>query len=123
MSNDIVFEPVHRQLNALTRGDYSVRELTAAYLDRIDRFDSQLNAFVTVFRDEALQAAESADQQRMAGSALGTLHGIPFGLKDIIEVEGQPAGWGCHALGERVSPLSATVAERLTASGAYECRV
>jgi len=118
VSNDIVFEPVHRQLNALTRGDYSARELTAAYLDRIDRFDPQLNAFVTVFRDEALQAAESADQQRMAGNVLGTLHGIPFGLKDIIEVEGQPAGWGCHALVERVSPLSATVAERLTASGA-----
>ena len=48
MSNDIVFEPVHRQLNALTRGDYSARELTAAYLDRIDRFDPQLNAFVTL---------------------------------------------------------------------------
>ena len=83
MSNDIVFEPVHRQLNALTRGDYSVRELTAAYLDRIDRFDSQLNAFVTVFRDEALQAAESADQQRMAGNVLRTMHGIPLGLSLI----------------------------------------
>ena len=118
MSQPIVFQPLHRQLTTLNRGECSARELTAAYLDRIDRFDPQLNAYVTVFRDEALQAAENADRQRAAGKPLGALHGIPFGLKDIIEVQGQPAAWGCRALDGRVSPVSATVVDRLTSEGA-----
>lgn len=63
-------------------------ELTAAYLARIERFDSQLNAYITVLPDLAMQAARKAEAEIMKGQYKGPLHGIPIALKDIYNTKG-----------------------------------
>ena len=118
MSLELLCQPMHQQLSALLKGDVSAEELTRDYLNRISHYGTKLNAFMTVFYDSALQAAKDADQKRLSGEPLGALHGIPFGLKDIIEVEGQTTTWGSYALKNRTSDETATVVERLIDQGA-----
>lgn len=118
MSLEFPFQPMHQQLSALLKGDVSAEELTHDYLDRISHYGTKLNAFMTVFYDSALQAAKVADQKLLSGKPLGALHGIPFGLKDIIEVEGQTTTWGSYALKNRISAETATVVGRLIGQGA-----
>ena len=118
MSLELLCQPMHQQLSALLKGGVSAEELTRDYLNRISHYGTKLNAFMTVFYDSALQAAKDADQKRLSGAPLGALHGIPFGLKDIIEVEGQTTTWGSYALKNRTSDETATVVERLIDQGA-----
>jgi aspartyl-tRNA(Asn)/glutamyl-tRNA(Gln) amidotransferase subunit A len=101
----------------LRAGDYTVRELTAAYLDRLERVGPELNAVVTVTRERALDAADELDAELAAGTDRGPLHGIPFGVKDLLAVEGYPTTWGAAPLEERVVDETATVVERLEAAG------
>ena len=64
-------------------GRRSSRDVVEAYLQRITRFDGSLGAFVEVYGDDALLAAEGADNAIKAGYALGPLHGVPVAVKDI----------------------------------------
>ena len=118
MDEHIFFQTIQEQRKSLVEGRLSSVELVELYLARIDRFNSKLNAFVAVFAEEALQAAKEADDARARGYATGLLHGIPIGLKDIIEYEDHPATWGSRALGNRLSPMSATVVAKLRDAGA-----
>src|SRR5208283_4765600 len=63
-------------------------ELTRACLDRIEKLNPQLNAFITVTPDLAMQQAYEADEAIAAGNWRGPLHGIPVALKDLIDVAG-----------------------------------
>src|SRR5207249_197783 len=74
----------------LKAGDLSPVELTKACLERIDRLDFTLRAFVRVLAPQALKAAREAEAEIAAGNYRGPLHGIPIGLKDIIDVAGVP---------------------------------
>src|SRR5271165_3141572 len=66
----------------------SAAELTRECLDRIDRLNPVLNAFITVTPDLAMEQAERADAEIIAGIWRGPLHGIPIALKDLIDVAG-----------------------------------
>src|SRR5579862_3073755 len=70
-------------------------ELIAALLARIAAHDRGLNVFVRLDAEAALAAARSAEQEIAAGRARGPLHGIPVGIKDIIDVGGLPTT--CHS--------------------------
>ena len=118
MDEHIFFQTIQEQRKSLVEGRLSSVELVELYLARIDRYNPKLNAFVAVFAEEALQAAKEADDARARGYATGLLHGIPIGLKDIIEYEDHPATWGSRALGNRLSPMSATVVAKLRDAGA-----
>ena len=118
MDEHIFFQTIQEQRKSLVEGRLSSVELVELYLARIDRYNSKLNAFVAVFAEEALQAAKEADDAMARGYATGLLHGIPIGLKDIIEYEDHPATWGSRALGNRLSPMSATVVAKLRDAGA-----
>ena len=118
MDEHTFFQTIQEQRKSLVEGRLSSVELVELYLARIDRYNSKLNAFVAVFAEEALQAAKEADDARTRGYATGLLHGIPIGLKDIIEYEDHPATWGSRALGNRLSPMSATVVAKLRDAGA-----
>src|SRR5690349_14339894 len=63
-------------------------ELTQAKLDRIEQLDSQLNAFITVTAERAMEEARAAESEIVAGRHRGAMHGIPFGLKDVINTKG-----------------------------------
>ncbi|UYO74092.1 Asp-tRNA(Asn)/Glu-tRNA(Gln) amidotransferase subunit GatA [Halomonas qinghailakensis] len=101
---------------ALKSGEFSSRELTSHFLQRIEKADGSLNSFITVTAEQALNEAEAADNARAAGKA-GKLTGIPFALKDIFCTQGVKTSCGSKMLDNFIAPYSATVVEKLNAAG------
>ncbi|MCH2552002.1 MAG: Asp-tRNA(Asn)/Glu-tRNA(Gln) amidotransferase subunit GatA [Alcanivorax sp.] len=102
---------------ALASGDISSVELTQTYLDRIAELNTELNAFITVCDESALDQARAADAARANGEA-GALLGIPLAHKDIFCTQGISTTCGSRMLQNFVSPYDATVVERFKAAGA-----
>jgi aspartyl-tRNA(Asn)/glutamyl-tRNA(Gln) amidotransferase subunit A len=112
----LAYTPMHA-LAARLRAGMSASELLDCYLRRIRRYNAKLHAFVAVYEREARMAAESADRALQSGLPLGPLHGIPIALKDLVEIEGRTTTGGSAAWRERVSTVTATIVQRLTAAG------
>jgi Asp-tRNA(Asn)/Glu-tRNA(Gln) amidotransferase A subunit family amidase len=92
--------------------------LVIAALERIKETDDALKAWVWLDRDGALEQARAMDQLRRAGRALGALHGVPIGLKDIIDTADMPTECGSVALAGRQPECDAVLLSRLKAAGA-----
>ena len=101
----------------LKAGDFSSVELTQACLDRINSLDEQLNSFITVTPELALEQARLADEQRAAGNA-GILNGIPLAQKDIFCTKGVKTSCGSRMLDPFISPYNATTIEKFNTAGA-----
>jgi aspartyl-tRNA(Asn)/glutamyl-tRNA(Gln) amidotransferase subunit A len=93
-------------------------ELIEALLDRIDRLDRRLHAFIRLDRDAALAAARAAEAEMAAGRPRGPLHGVPVGIKDIIDVAGLPTTCHSKILIDNVAAADAVCVSRLRAAGA-----
>ncbi len=93
-------------------------ELTRECLAHIERLDSTLNAFITVTADIALEQARRAEAEIVAGSYRGPLHGIPIGLKDLLDTAGVRTTAASNQYRERVPREDAVVVCRLTDAGA-----
>ncbi|SHF51359.1 aspartyl/glutamyl-tRNA(Asn/Gln) amidotransferase subunit A [Modicisalibacter ilicicola DSM 19980] len=102
---------------ALAAGEFSSRELTEHYLERIQRLDGELNSFITVTAEQALASADAADAARARGN-VGALNGLPLALKDLFCTRGVRTSCGSRMLDNFESPYDATVVERLAAAGA-----
>ena len=92
-------------------------DVVATHLARVTQFDGKIGAFQAVYAENAILAAEAADRLFKAGYPLGPFHGIPFVLKDIVDVEGCVTTGGSKAMADRVSPSTGTIANRLLAAG------
>ncbi|MGD8429389.1 MAG: amidase, partial [Ectothiorhodospiraceae bacterium] len=101
---------------ALAAGEVSSLELTQMYLERVRRVGAELNAFITVTEERALEAAREADAARARGEA-GPLTGIPIAHKDIFCTEGVRTSCGSRILDNFTAPYDAFVVERLKAAG------
>jgi aspartyl-tRNA(Asn)/glutamyl-tRNA(Gln) amidotransferase subunit A len=88
-----------------------------ALLARIRRRDPALHAYIAVYEAEARLAAEAADRAIRSGHRVGPLHGVPIALKDLVDLEGRVTTGGSKVWIDRVSPVTATLAERLVAAG------
>ncbi len=93
-------------------------ELTQMYLRRLERIGKKLNAVVTLMPDRALAEAKKADAELAAGTDRGPLHGIPYGVKDLLATKGAPTTWGAAPYRDQVFKQDATVVKRLGAAGA-----
>lgn len=93
-------------------------EITRMYLDRLARHNGVLNCVVTVTERRALAEAAAADADLAAGRVRGPLHGVPYGVKDIIAATGAPTTWGAPNLAGQVFDGDATVVTRLREGGA-----
>ena len=93
-------------------------ELTHECLDRIERFNPTLNAFITVTADLALDAARHAQAEIIAGNYRGPLHGIPIGLKDLFDTAGVLTTAASNQYRHRVPTEDAEVVRRLKQAGA-----
>src|ERR687888_1352534 len=93
-------------------------EATEAYLERIDAIDGTLHSYITVCRQEALQAAHAAEQELARGEYRGPLHGVPYAVKDQFWTKGLLTTGGSTILGDFVPDEDATVVARLRAAGA-----
>jgi len=101
---------------ALHNGDISSVELTQHYLDRINKYNSELNAFITVAEDHALTQARAADVQLQQKTA-GKLTGIPLAHKDIFCTEGLRTSCASKMLDNFIAPYNATVVEKINQAG------
>lgn len=100
----------------LQAGKFSSVELTQYYLDRIAKYDPEINAFITVTNEQALAMAETADKQLAAG--LGSaLTGIPIAHKDIFCTDGVRTSAGSKMLDNFIAPYNATIVEKLNRAG------
>jgi len=88
-----------------------------ALLERIHRRNGTLRAYIAVYETDARLAAEAADRAIRGGHRSGPLHGVPIALKDLVDLEGRVTTGGSKVWAERVSPVTATLAERLIAAG------
>ena len=117
MSADLAFTPAV-ELAAQIRGkQLSPVALTRAYLERIDRLDGTLHAYITVCREQALADAERAEHAVALDERLGPLHGIPFAVKDQIDAVDTRTTAGSRLLADNVSTSDAPVIARLRAAG------
>jgi aspartyl-tRNA(Asn)/glutamyl-tRNA(Gln) amidotransferase subunit A len=92
-------------------------ELTRACLERVHALDDRLHAFVHVTQERALAEARAAEAAIIAAGPKGPLHGIPIGLKDIVDTKGVPTTCGSRLLQNNLPQADATCAERLAAAG------
>ena len=115
--------PVNPFLGALDLGRaYGSRETTATevvdgLLARIETHDPRLGAFQFVYADDARLAAEAADAAMRSGHHIGPFHGVPFAVKDVIDVEVRITTGGSLTTSGDPATCSATVARRLLAAG------
>jgi aspartyl-tRNA(Asn)/glutamyl-tRNA(Gln) amidotransferase subunit A len=100
-------------LAELRQGSATAVDVTSAYLDRIQRFDARLGAFLRVNRDDALAQAESVDRRRSAGQSIGPLGGLPVAIKDVLCTKDEPTTCGSRMLQDFRPPYDATVVARL----------
>jgi Asp-tRNA(Asn)/Glu-tRNA(Gln) amidotransferase A subunit family amidase len=111
-----------RQLGEKLRAkDVTAVQLAGFFLDRLEKLGPVFNAVVRVTRDVALAQAKIADEELTAGRDRGPLHGIPFGVKDLLATKGIPTTWGAAPLKEQMFDDDATVIVRLREAGAVLC--
>src|SRR5438093_12877066 len=92
--------------------DISPMEAAEAYLERIDAIDGTLHSYITVCRQEALQAARTAEQELARGESRGPLHGVPYAVKDQFWTKGILTTRGSTVLGDFVPDEDAAVLAR-----------
>src|SRR5690606_3943315 len=102
---------------AIADGRLTSVELVQACLDRIAGRDAVVRAWLHVDRDGALAAAARLDAERAAGGSRGALHGVPFGVKDMIDVAGLPCTYNSPLHPDRVSVDDAGCVAVLRAAG------
>ncbi|MCY3744399.1 MAG: amidase [Candidatus Poribacteria bacterium] len=93
-------------------------EVTAAMLARIEQLDSRLHSYATVTAEQAMAAAQEAEQEINAGTYRGPLHGVPIAVKDLCFTKGIRTIGGVEVLAEHVPAFDGTVITRLAAAGA-----
>jgi Asp-tRNA(Asn)/Glu-tRNA(Gln) amidotransferase A subunit family amidase len=115
---DIAFAPLPFLSRWIESRALSSERLTNIYLQRIDRFDSRIRSVITLTRDLALTRAKKADAEIAAGRYRGPLHGVPYGVKDLLDTAGIPTTYGAEPFRNRVPSADAIVVGRLTEAGA-----
>jgi Asp-tRNA(Asn)/Glu-tRNA(Gln) amidotransferase A subunit family amidase len=102
----------------IARGAISSEEYTRACLDRVAAVEPNVQAFAHLDADYALTQARERDEWRKSGRPIGPLHGVPVGIKDIIDTSDYPAECGAAVLSGRRPREDAVVVSRLRAAGA-----
>lgn len=93
-------------------------ELATHFLDRLEKHGPGLGALVTLTRERALAEAREAEKELRSGKVRGPLHGIPYGLKDLVATKGIPTTWGAEPYRNQVFDFDATAATKLREAGA-----
>jgi aspartyl-tRNA(Asn)/glutamyl-tRNA(Gln) amidotransferase subunit A len=117
-ADDLVFTPAAELAAGIRDKRISPVALVHAYLDRVERLDETLHAYITVCREPALADAERSEQAVARGARLGPLHGVPIAVKDQIDAAGLRTTAGSRLLRDNVATRDAPVIARLRAAGA-----
>ena len=98
--------------------EYSAEQIATYFLERIEKYDDKVQAFLSVFKERALQKARELDKKRAAGEKLGKLAGIPIAIKDNIHVKGELTTCASNFLTNFKAPFDSTVVKLLEAEDA-----
>ena len=115
---DIAFAPLTKLSRWIEQRTLSSEKLTNIYLKRLERFGPELRCVITLTRELALTQARKADEEIAGGKYRGPLHGIPFGVKDLLDTAGIPTTYGAEPFRNRVPATDAAVVKRLYDAGA-----
>ena len=115
---DCAFYTIGQLAHLIRTRQISSLELTEMYLSRLERFGPQLECVVTVTKELAIEQAKRADEAIKNGKYLGPLHGIPYGAKDLLAVEGYKTTWGAMTHKDQFIESTATVVKKLEEAGA-----
>ncbi len=116
--SDLAFADTVELQRLMTRKTVSSVELTELYLRRLEKYGPIYNAVVTILHERARREAKRADRERAAGHVRGPLHGIPYGVKDLLATPDAPTTWGAAPFREQRFSFDATVVRRLSDAGA-----
>lgn len=115
---DIAFAPVTALSRWIESRALTSERLTRIYLERLRRFDPRLECVITLTPELALEQAKRGDAEIAAGKYRGPLHGIPWGVKDLLDTKGIRTTWGAEPFRNRIPDADATVVKRLHDAGA-----
>ena len=113
--SDLVFKPAHELVDLLKSGQVTSVELTKAFLDRIEKFNPAVNAYLHISAESALATAAEVDRRRAAGEQLPNLAGLPIAVKDNLTTTDAPTTSGSKILEGWVPQYDATVVAKLRA--------
>ena len=109
---------IHEASSLLREGRLSPVELTQSFLDRIERMDGALQAYITVLSEGAMSEARRAEEEIRRGEYKGPLHGIPIALKDLYDTAGVRTTAASKVMADRVPSRDATTTAHLKEAGA-----
>jgi Asp-tRNA(Asn)/Glu-tRNA(Gln) amidotransferase A subunit family amidase len=115
---EIAFAPVTTLSRWIEAKAITSERLTKIYLARLERYQPRLNCVITLTAAHALEQARAADAEIKAGKYRGPLHGIPFGVKDLLDTASIRTTWGAEPFKDREPKQDAAVVRRLYAAGA-----
>lgn len=118
MTDSLIAMTARELVRRMRDGSVSATEVMAAHFGRIDAAEPSIRAWAFLDREGAMAAAMQADAMRRAGRPLGALHGLPVGVKDIIDTEDMPTTFGSSLYAGRRPSRDATLVARLRAAGA-----
>ena len=118
LDENILFSSI-TELAALIRAKrISPVELTESYLERLERYGERLGAVASVMRESAMKEARAAEREIQRGRYRGPLHGIPYGVKDLLATRNAKTTWGAEPYRNQQFDYDATVVRRLAEAGA-----
>ncbi|PPR60403.1 MAG: putative amidase AmiD, partial [Alphaproteobacteria bacterium MarineAlpha4_Bin2] len=115
---DLHYLSISEAGRTIRNGDLSPVDLVEALLDRIDRLNPKLDAFLAIAGEQARADALAAQEEIAKGNYRGPMHGIPYGLKDIIDYSGWKTTAHSKLLEDNTAETDATVTAKLRAGGA-----
>jgi len=115
---DIAFAPVTKLSRWVEQKKLTSTRLTQIYLKRMQQYDPKLRCVITLTADHAMAQAKLADAEIAAGKYRGPLHGIPYGVKDLLDTAGIRTTWGAEPYRNRIPKDDSAVVKRLNTAGA-----
>lgn len=115
---DLAFYSVSELAYLIKNKKVTSEQLTRMYLDRLKKYGPKLECVITITEELAMKQAKQADTEISKGKYRGPLHGIPFGVKDLLSAKGYKTTWGSVPYKDQVIDEDATVVKRLEDAGA-----
>ncbi|HEX9029097.1 MAG TPA: amidase, partial [Anaerolineales bacterium] len=115
---DTAYLTITQASELIRKGELSPVDLTQAYLERIASLDPQVNSYITITADQALEQARQAEVEIQRGQDRGPLHGIPLALKDLYETRGVRTTAGSRFFADYVPEADAATVQKLHEAGA-----
>ena len=115
----LAFSSAVKLADKIRRKEVSSVELTQMYIDRIEKYDGEINAVVVRIFDRALEDAKAADEAVAKGQTLGPLHGVPMTIKESYVIEGTASTWGLEDFRDNVAAADGLAVTRFRKAGAH----